>query len=202
MRIKSLLAALVAASLFYTPTAHAADCEAGSTCVTKSDMDVFIALLREKQCLQGTKPEVTTDSIAIVLDQDGRIFASGSNPLPWTLRVKWCGYMIEVQGSTHIDAAMRVEQESGFRFRVKASMGILGVEAFKRTPWTEAVDVGVLVEPFFYHSLNLNVAVGMRSFGAGIGLDLARNFGLYAGYATAYSGLRANPYVGTYFSFW
>jgi hypothetical protein len=165
-------------------------------------MDVFVKVLKEKHCLQTEKPTFTVDPITIVVDKDSRIYGSGSEPVPWKLHMSWCGYSVDGSGNMKIVAAQHVEPDYGFRFRVKASMGVLGLDAFKRSPWSDAVDVGVLVEPFFYRSLNFNVAVGIRSFGAGVGLDLTRNFGLYLGYAVTFSELRSNPFIGANFAFW
>lgn len=192
----------IAVILGMTSTAHAEECAAGSTCVPTEDMATIRQVLKDKHCEQTTKPEFKADPINIIIDKDGRIYGSGSDPKPWTLHMKWCSYEIDAAGQVQLLAAMRQEPDYGFRFRPKASMGLLVVEAFKRNPWTEAIDVGVLVEPFFYHSLNLNIAVGFRSFGAGVGVDLTRNMGFYLGYAAAFSGLRSNPYAGFYFAFW
>lgn len=206
--MRAVPALLVALPLvFLAPLAEAADtspstCAAGSTCVPKADMDVFVSLLKEKHCLQTDKPTFEVDPITIVVDKDGRIYGSGTDPVPWRLHMKWCGYDVDGGGKVSIVAAQKVEPDYGFRFRVKAAMGILGVEAFKRDPWTQAVDVGVLVEPFFFRSVNVNVAVGVRSFGGGLGFDLTRNFGVYLGYAVTFAELRSNPYAGLSFSFW
>ncbi len=195
-------AIVVAAVLFSPALARAEECASPSTCVPKDDLSSFVKLLQEKKCLQTEQPKIVADPIAIITDRDGRIYGSGANPVPWTLHMKWCSYDLVAKGQVVMNAAMREEPTWGFRFRPKASMGLLGVEAFKRDTLTEAVDVGLLVEPFFYRSWNVNVAVGMRSFGGGVGLDLTRNFGGYVGYAMTYSGLQSQPYAGLYFSFW
>lgn len=202
MRFRFPLAASIAAFVFCTSTADAAECPAGSTCVPKQDMDTFIALLHEKQCLQNQKPEFTVDPLTVFVDRDGRIYGAGSDPRPWALRMKWCGYSVEAKGETHIDAAMRKEPESGFRFRVKASMGYLPAEALTEKDAGRGLDGGVLIEPVFFHWANLNAYVGVRSFGGGVGFDVFRNVTLYMGYAMTWGTWRSNPHVALGFALW
>lgn len=190
-----LFATATAALVSFTTPARAVE-------VAEDDLRAFVKLADDHKCRAKMPPLVTTDPIVIVVDQDGRVYGSGSGPKPFKVHIKWCNYDIEATGQVKLNVAVREPPTWGFRFRPKASLGILGVEAFNREHVTDAVDVGVLVEPFFYRSWNVNVAVGMRSFGAGIGFDITRNFGGYLGYAAAYSGLRSNPYAGLYFSFW
>ncbi len=196
----STLGAL-AALFLCTSAASAAECTAPSTCVPKDDLSTFVAIAKQQRCHQTTTPTFTMDPVTIVIDKEGRVYGSGSQPVPWRLTMKWCGDEAQALGNIKLIAAVRQEAQWGFRFRTKASMGVLGVEAFKRDPWTGAVDVGVLLEPFFYHAFNLNAAVGIKSVGAGVGIDVTRNFGAYFGYALAFSEWRSNPYAGLYFSF-
>ena len=195
-------AALATALLLVPATALADECTSPSTCVPAEDMKAFTTLLKERKCLQTEQPQFKVDPLHVIIDKDGRIYGSGSQPVPWSVHMKWCTYDVTATGQVQVTAAMREPAEWGFRFRPKAAISLLGVEAFKRDPWTEAVDVGFLVEPFFFHSWNVNVAIGLRSFGAGIGMDITRNFGAYAGWAMTYADLRSNPQVGFSFSFW
>lgn len=193
---------LLAAGTSQADSSTPASCGSSGVCVDKSDLHAFVQLAKDHKCRAETPPTLAVDPIVIVVDQDGRIYGSGSDPKPYKVQIKWCNYDVTATGQVRLNVAVREPPTWGFRFRPKASLGILGVEAFERDRVADAVDVGVLVEPFFYHSWNVNVAVGMRSFGAGIGFDITRNFGGYLGYAAAYSGLRSNPMAGLYFSFW
>jgi hypothetical protein len=158
-------------------------------------------VLREKKCLQAEKPAFTLDPITVVVDKDSRIYGSGSDPKPYHLRMKWCSYDVEATGSVHLDAAMREEPTWGFHFRPKAAIGYVPSEALEKT-WIDGVDGGLLIEPFYWRSLNLNAQVGVRSFGVGLGLDVVRNVSLYFGYALVYRTWASSPYLGMGFHLW
>ena len=177
-------------------------CEAGSKCVPPDDMAVFVKLLREKQCLQSAKPEVKFDPITLTEDKEGRVFVTGANPLPYTVRMKWCNYEVEATGKLNVTVA-KVEPETwGFRFRLKAAPGYLPVTALTEQDGYAGVDFGLLAEPFFVQWANLNAYVGVRSVGAGVGFDLTRNFGLYVGYAVTWGTWQHNPHAALSFALW
>lgn len=217
MKILGVFAAL--SVFFWTSQSWADDpvCTTG-TCVPKADLDKFVAVLKEKQCLQTTKPTFELDPINIIVDKDGRVFYSGAAPNPYTLRMKWCNYEADGQGKVNLVTALRVPSIWGFRFRPKAYMGLLPIEAFNIEVSNEAKklagqktdsltfsdvwDAGVMVDFFHYDWFNVNAAVGFRSFGAGIGADLTQNFGIYVGYAETWATWHPNVNVGLWFSFW
>lgn len=165
-------------------------------------MSVFLRILEGQKCRNENKPTFELDAISIVQDQEGRIYGSGAAPQPYTLKMDWCNYSVTAAGKVQLLVAKREPPTWGFRFRPKFSSGFLFADAFVKTDVGSAIDVGILWEGFFYKSLNLNVATGFRSSGLGIGLDLTKNFGAYAGYAVSYSGFRSNPYIGVSFAFW
>ena len=84
---------------------------------------------------------------------------------------------------------------------MKSRARLLAADAFTVTKLYEALDGGILVEPFFVQWANVNVLVGFRSFGAGLGADITTNFGLYLGYALTWGTWRSNPYLGVSFAF-
>ena len=184
-----------------TPALAEQLCPSG-TCVPPEDMQVFVLLLQEKRCRFDTVPTLKADSVTILTDRDGRVFSTGSDPMPYRLRLDWCGTQIDATSQIKILVAKRVEPQYGFRFRVKATIGYLPVEAFEEKDAGRGIDGGVLLEPLFYHWANLNVYAGVRSVGAGIGFDVFRNFGFYTGYAMSWKTWRSNPMAAFYFSFW
>lgn len=200
-RLLALLT-LVLTVFLALPASAAETCPEGATCVAKEDMEAFLQLLRDQKCRNENPPKYELDSIVIVEDKDGRIYGSGAEPKPYTLRMKWCNYEVVAQGKVQLLVAKREPPVWGFRFRPKFSSGFLFTSAFTQKDALSAIDVGVLWEGFYYRSLNLNLATGFRSVGAGIGVDLTKNFGAYAGYALAYDGWLSNPYVGLSFAFW
>lgn len=177
-------------------------CVEGSTCVPGSDLKVFVEALKEKQCLLKTAPTLTTDPVTIVIDKEGRVFGSGSDPHPYKVHLTWCNYTLDATGETKIVAGQAPEQTYGFRFRPKAALGLLGTELLVGPKFSDAVDAGVLLEPFFFQWANINAYVGFRSVGAGVGFDITKNFGAYVGYSVTWGGWRSNPLASLYFSFW
>lgn len=181
-------------------------CAPPATCVPKEDMDTFVKLLREKQCQLKETPKFELDPIQIVIDQHGRVFFSGADPKPYKLRMTWCSYVIEATGKVEVIAAMREPPLWGFRFRPKAYMGIIPTEVVYESDepreFRDFTDAGVMLDFLHYDWANLNAAVGYRSLGAGVGIDLTENFGAYAGYALTWGSWHHNANVSLWFSFW
>jgi len=191
--------------LLATPAA-AQVCEPPATCVPKAEMDIFVKLLQEKQCQLNEGPEFELDPIQIVIDRNGRVFYSGADPKPYTLRMKWCSYEVEAKGKVNLVAAMRQPPIWGFRLRPKAYMGIIPTEVVYSSDdpreFRDFVDAGVMVDFLYYDWVNLNGAVGYRSVGAGVGIDLTENFGAYTGYAMTWGSWHHNANLSLSFSFW
>lgn len=203
--MKWLVGFLALLSAFFAHPAAADEpkpCAEGSTCVPAEDMQVFVQLLRDQKCRNDNPPKLTLDPVTIVVDRQGRLYYSGAEPKPYKVHVEWCNYSIDAAGKVQVQVAQRVEPNWGFRFRPKAALGYLPVEALEEKDASRGLDGGVLLEPFFFHWVNVNAFVGVRSVGAGLGFDLTKNFGLYAGYALAWGTWRSNPQAGLYFAFW
>jgi hypothetical protein len=169
-------------------------------------MQTFLKVLRGKQCLLEEPPEFELDPIQIVTDKQGRIFFSGNDPYPYTLRMNWCSYEVKAEGKVKMVAAMRKPPIWGFRLRPKAYMGILPTESTYASEdpreLRDFVDAGIMLDFLYYDWANLNVAVGYRSTGAGVGVDLMENFGLYSGYAITWGDWHHNANLGLWFSFY
>ena len=165
-------------------------------------MQVFVKLLQEKKCLQGTKPEFKLDPITVTEDKDGRVFVTGSDPLPYTVRMNWCSYEAEAKGKLNVTVAKMEPPTWGWRFRLKAAPGYLPVTALTEKDGYAGLDFGLLAEPFFFQWTNLNAYVGVRSVGAGVGFDLTRNLGLYVGYAATWGTWQHNPHAALSFALW
>jgi len=174
----------------------------GGVCVAQDDMRAFVQLAREAKCRTDTPPQLKLDPITIVVDRDGRIYGSGADPKPYAAQLHWCNYDIEAKGQVGLIAAQREEPTSGFRFRPKAAVGYLPVTALVEKNGYTGIDVGVLVEPLFLSWFNVNVYVGVRSLGAGLGVDITRNMGLYLGYALTWGTWQHNPQAAVSFALW
>lgn len=157
--------------------------------------------LEEKRCLVSQAPKLELDSITIVTDEQGRVYYSGSAPQPYKAHLTWCNYEVPFKGNLNVIVAKREPEEWGFRFKLKFAGSFLFLDAFESSP-QNAIDVGLLWDFFHWRNLNLNVATGFRSVGAGFGYDLTQNFGAYGGYAFSFWTLRSNPQIGLYFGFW
>lgn len=188
--------------LLFASSSLGAECQDGSTCVPPDDMAVFVKLLQEKDCLQSKPPELDLDKISVVQDKDGRVFLSGSDPIPYTVRFKWCGYEVEAKSKLNVVVARAEPETWGLRFRLKAAPGYLPVTALVEKDGYAGLDFGLLAEPFFLQWANLNAYVGVRSVGAGLGFDLTDTVGLYAGYAVTWGTWQHNPHMAISFDLW
>ena len=188
--------------------AHGQECKDPDVCVARKDLDLFLKLAREKKCLVENEPAFELDPINIIVDRDGRVFFSGAEPFPYTLRMAWCDYEVEAKGKVSILAAVREPPTWGFRFRPKAYISALPLEAIWHDTSVsdlkvyDLIDAGVMVDFLYWEWANLNGAVGFRSLGGGIGFDLTSNFGAYAGYGLTWGDWNHNVNVGLWFSFW
>lgn len=173
------------------------------TCVAPDDMKKIVTVLQEAQCLKKEQPTYKLDPVNIVVDRDGRIFFSGADPQPYRLHMHWCNYDVDAEGKVNVLAAVQEPPSYGFRFRPKAYVGYLLAEPFRegRTA-KDGVDAGLMVDPFYVKDFNLNVHVGFRAVGVGLGVDIFRSFGGYAGYAISWDGFHHNPEAALWFSFW
>lgn len=206
--MKSWVLALLV--LVFPATAWAQDeptCPEGKICVSEGEMQTIVSVLREKQCMQKTKPEFKLDPITLVVDKDGRVFYTGAEPKPYTVRMDWCNYEVEATGKVNLVAAMHEDPVWGFRLRPKAYMGALLLEpvydeiASDEPAISNVIDAGVMLDFLYYKDINLNAALGFRSVGAGVGLDVTRNFGISAGYGLTWGTWRHNPNVAVWFGF-
>ena len=199
--MKRLLTALTLLLWPLTVRAEVA-CSAGSTCVSDTDLKTFVTLAQEKQCLQKNQPTFKLDPITVIVDKDGRVYYSGDEPKPYSLKMTWCTYEVTTTGKVALVVAKNEPPVWGFRFKPKFAGSYLFVDGFSSSKAIDGFDVGILWDFLYYKAVNLNVATGFRSIGAGLGLDITRNFGGFAGYAFSWWTLKHNPQLGLYFSFW
>jgi hypothetical protein len=194
---------LIALLLLWPMVAQAQGaCATGSICVSDADLKTFLALANEKKCLQTTQPAFKLDPVVVVVDKEGRVYYSGDEPKPYTLKMSWCTYELTATGKVALTVAKNEPPVWGFRFRPKFAGSYLFVDGFSSTKAVDGVDIGILWDLAYYKAVNFNIATGFRSVGAGLGLDITRNFGGYAGYAFSWWTLKHNPQLGLYFAFW
>lgn len=176
-------------------------CTADQTCVPKEDLRDMVAVLKTQRCFKTERPEFKIDPIVVFTDVAGRLYVSGAAPYPWKLHMKWCSNEVEAAGVVHIEAAKILPQKYGLRFRPKAWIGYLPREALDAMEVGAGIDAGAMLDFLYWHWLNLNAAVGVRSGGLGIGADLTENFGLYTGWAVSWGNWNQNANVAAWFGF-
>lgn len=177
-------------------------CAEKSTCVADKDLTTFVSLLEEKHCLQTTQPIIQLDPVTVIVDKEGRLYYSGADPKPYTLKLSWCNYEVTATGKVALTVAKNELPVWGFRFRPKFAGSYLFVDGFSSTKAIDGVDVGVLWDFLYYKSVNLNVSTGFRAIGVGIGVDLFKSMTLYGGYAFSWWTLKHNPSIGIGFALW
>lgn len=145
------------------------------------------------------------DPIVIIRDWDGRIYVDGGSERPLRLKIRI---------GKHVDRDMEVQLNSRvwyrsepeppmFRLRIRAQVGILIPEIAKTISGEEEAfwDGGVGWDFFHLDIFNLAAFTGIRSAGIGPGIDLTKNFGVYAGYSFVYDGMKSSILTTAYFSF-
>ena len=166
------------------------------------DAETFLALLREKKCRLTQAPVLHLDPITLTTDKDGRVFVSGGAPAPYRVSLSWCGTEVETSGKLDVAVTQRQEPTWGPTLRVKAGLGYLPVPALAAQDGWAGLDIGLLVEPFFYQAFNLNVYAGVRSVGIGVGYDVTRTVTLYGGYAATFPHFEASPHLAVGLALW
>lgn len=197
LRIATLVLALT------TPIKTQISCPEDSICVHQDDLATMLKILEERKCLDQTIPVLKTDPILVVTDEDGRVYYSGNDPIPYTLTMDWCNYHIEAEGEINVTVAMKQPKTWGFRFRPKAHLGYLPLRPLVLDNVTAAdgVDAGLAVDFVYYKFVNLNAYAGFRSVGVGPGVDITKNFGGMLAYSLSYTEPYHGFYAGISFAF-
>lgn len=168
-----------------------ADCPEGFVCVKIEDMAKVLHVLRERQCLQETEPTFDISEVKIIIDKDRRVYYTGSGPeSKYIVTMKWCPFTVTAEGEVKMNVGIMEPPVWGFRFRPKAYMGYIPLlPFFDGNGFSDGVDAGLMVDFVHYRWANLNVALGFKSFGLGVGVDITKNFGGYAGYGMIWKPL-------------
>lgn len=184
--------------------------DAGGMCITEEEKNALIDALRELQNIHESKAELKlTEPITIVRDWEDRIFINGGRGKP--IRVK---LRIGEHVDRDLEAVLPIRvfyrekpPDPWFRLRIRAQFGVLVPETADFV--SNDGDSGFFVDGGigwdFFHipdwSMNLAAYTGARSLGGGLGMDLTKNFGVYAGYALTYGEWNHSLLVSAYFAF-
>lgn len=177
----------------------------GGKCLNYIQFESVKKALKELDDIKKSPAIVTTsDQIAIIRDWDGRVYINGgeSNPLRFNLKL---GETIDRDMAVILPTQIYYRPKPPdpmFRLRIRAQFGLLAfnITDSLKDDKTKFMDAGVGWDFFHYKDLNVSAYTGLRSFGAGVGLDLTKNFGPYVGYSMVYDGLKSNAFLGVYFS--
>lgn len=145
------------------------------------------------------------DPIVVIRDWDGRVYVSGGASQPLRLKIRVGKYVDrDMQATIDSRVSYRPQPESPMlRLRIRAQAGILVPEVVKTIGKDSQAfwDAGIGWDLFHLGVVNLAAFTGVRSIGAGPGIDITKNFGLYAGYSLVYDGFKSSVLTTAYFSF-
>lgn len=188
--------------------------DSGGICLTKEQKEKLVKAVKELEDIHGSKAEIELEEpIVIVRDWEDRVYVNGGEKKPIKMKLK-IGEHVDRDLEVQLPIRVYYREEPPdpwFRLRVRFQAGILIPEAIRsirntddgddETGLEEFWDAGLSWDFLHYDALNLAVYTGIRSVGIGPGVDLTKNFGLYAGYSFVYASLGHSLQTAAYFSF-
>ena len=198
-------AAILLIALLWVSPAVALDpvpgCPEGYTCLLNETFEKVKLALTKLKKIEESQPTFKTDPIYIVTDRQDRIYSSGGDPEPAKGEMTWGDFVVHFKWSPKLTVSQVVEDDWGFRPRFKAMLWV-NVFDFNSDEPEKFIDVGVAFEFLYVQLANLQLYVGTKSFGAAIGFDFTKNFGLVAGLSFLYRNITSpTPMAGLFFSF-
>jgi hypothetical protein len=171
-----------------------------AVCLTEDEKKTVGDSLRELKEIKEAKARlVLEDDIVIVRDWQDRVYVNGGEGRPLRAVLKVGPVERDMEVKLPIRTFYRERPpEPMFRLRIRAQAGVLVPSVLKE--FKGGWDAGVGWDFMHLGPLNLSAYTGIRSAGGGLGLDLTKNFGPYAGYAITYDGWRSAAMAGVFFS--
>lgn len=206
MRVRAASLALLLSGTVFAQECPPSAVPEGGVCLTKEGKDKVVAAVKELEDLHSAKAELKfKDEIVIVRDWDDRVYVNGGDkkPIRATLTL---GSSVSRDMEVELPVTVSYREKPAdpmFRLRIRAQAGVLVPEMVKTFGGESTAfwDAGLGWDFFHLGPANLSAYTGIRSVGGGLGLDLTKNFGPYAGYALVFSGFKSSLLVGAYFSF-
>lgn len=203
--MRAIVAALFI--LLISSLALAQDCvQCDGKCLTPDQVEKLREAIKELKNIHESPATVEfQDPVVIIRDWDGRVYIDGGSEKPLRLKVK-IGEHVDRDVLATVESRVwyrPVPESPMFRLRIRAQAGILVPEMAKTISGDEKPfwDGGVGWDFFHVMDVNLAVFTGVRSAGVGPGIDITKNFGVYAGYAVVYDGFSSSALATAYFSF-
>ncbi len=204
MKLRALLAALLLSS----PALADEPCAPppGGKCLTAEQYEQVKQALRELDDVHKSPAELKlTQPVIIVQDWQGRVYVNGGDKQPLPVKLK-IGQYVDRDMAVTLETRVYYREKPPdpmFRLRIRAQAGILAPQLVTAVSKERQnfFDGGVGLDFFHLGPVNVSANVGVFSSGGGVGLDLTKNFGVLAGYALVYDGLKSSVLAGAYFSF-
>jgi hypothetical protein len=173
---------------------------ADTHCLDENTYQDTVKVVANYSCMQTTHPKISAGNYSIIVDKSGRIF-SGDGTTDGYIdgSIDWCTFHIPYRTRPVMQLYTRAEPEYGFRLRYKAYLYVKAIHFID--DYNKVPDGGVGLDFLYYHDFNLQIFVGIASFGGGIGWDVTKNFGVLGAATLDYFGFVVSPTVGIYFSF-
>jgi hypothetical protein len=181
-------------------------CPAPGKCVSAEQKQKILQAMDELDNIHRSPAVVTLqDDVVIVRDWQDRVYVNGGDIVPLRAKLKIGRH---VDRDLHIVLRPQLQfraqpPDPMFRLRIRAQAGLLVPQAVSSVAGDAQPfwDGGVSWDFFHLGPVNLAAYTGVRSAGAGPGLDLTKNFGLSASYAFIYDGSKSSAMLSAYFSF-
>jgi hypothetical protein len=190
--------------------AQSIECEENSQCISNEEIEkceVFKEATKELVEIKSSESKIVIEEpIIVIRDWQDRVYINGgeNKPIPVHLTI---GETIdrEMEMVLPIEVGYRDKPpDPMFRLRIRAQAGLLIPETvltIKNSELQPFWDAQLALDFFHIDWFNTAVHLGVRSTGAGLGIDLTKNFGSYVGYALTYEPIRSSVFTGVYFSF-
>tara|TARA_B100000745_G_scaffold291970_2_gene232375 strand:- start:3517 stop:4089 length:573 start_codon:yes stop_codon:yes gene_type:complete len=177
---------------------------ADPVCIPDDTYQLIEQKLEELEVIETSPPQVDIhDAFTIVVDTDGRTYLNGSEEQPLSGTVSWGHVQSDIELSVVSEVYQTTPKTWGLRYRPKAHISLLPLNM--RDPYY-VYDLGYSADVFHIRDFNLNVSVGVRGSGIGIGYDVFPNSGVLVGARYVYpwsnqTPFQVQPSVGWYFAF-
>lgn len=197
-----LLPSTAYAEEFACPPTYAA-------CLTEEQLIKITEAVKELDEIKSSEAELSfLEPIVIVRDLDNRVYINGGKKKPTKLKLK-IGTTIDrdLEAELPIKLSYRdepVEDESLFRFRVRAQVGLLApemIQSIRDNAFQTFWNVSLGLDFMRYGALNLAAIIGSDGMGGGVGVDITKNFGTYVAPIVKYEDWSGSLDIGLYMSF-
>lgn len=180
----------------------------GGLCLSADEVQILRDAAQELHDLHEAPARIEIlDPVIVIRDWNGRVYVNGGDIRPLRMKLK-IGSTVERDMEVVLPSIIQYRPaplEPMFRLRIRAEAGVLvrGSIDLARSKDSSSwpIDAGIGWDFFHLDILNASVHTGIFSSGAGIGLDLTHNFGIYTGFSLVYRGWTPDSLLALYFAF-